>query len=406
MPQFAYEARDGEGHLTGGLISAATLEEAGNLLSQRELFVIRLGRDRFSDSHATPASQQERGGASRADVAWCMSQLAIMVETGIPLSDALEYLARQASQPRVKMMLEQISKSVNEGRSLSEAVAMYPKAFPKSLTAMIRASEMSGTLTQILQRSSAYLMEELRVRKQVRGALMYPLFMFLTCIAVTVFLLAVILPRFADIFATRGALLPWPTRMLMAASDSLVLGWYYWVGGTLGSVLLVYIWSRTAVGRRTIDYLVLNTPILASIFNPLYQSRSFRTMAVLLGAGVSLVDAVKILQDVVPNSYYRDLWVSVDKEIQHGERLGGPLLESELIPEHVAHMVDTGDRSGKLGLVFSRLSEFIEEQYNQAVRAATQFIEPCMILFMGALIGFVAASLMLPLFQAGQVVAQ
>lgn len=405
MQKFAYEARDDEGQLTGGLITADSLEQAGELLSQRNLFVVRLGADHASTAGTTDQPEAHRGAASRAQVAWCMSQLSIMVETGIRLSDALEYLARTASEPRLKALLQQVSQHVHEGRALSDAMAQFPHAFPSSLTAMIRASEMSGTMTHVLQRSAAYLMNELQVIKRIRGAMMYPVFMFLICVSVTVFLLTVILPRFAEIFASRGATLPLPTRMLMGLSESLIAGWYVWLGGSVLIVVGGWMWFRTPLGRRQRDYLVLNLPVLSTVFNTLYQSRSFRTLSVLLNAGVSLLDAIKIVQEVVPNVYYRDLWREVDSHIQHGERLAGPLLNSERIPEPVAHMIDTGDRAGRLGLVFSRLADFIEQEYDQAIRSATQFIEPCMILCMGSIIGFVAASLMLPMFQASQVIA-
>ncbi len=413
MPRFAYEARDDEGRLTGGLISADSLEQAGQLLSDRNLFVVRLGVDARSEgavgggeAGAGTGGSGWRGGASRAQVAWWMSQLSVMVETGIHLSEALDCLARQATDPGFRQLLEDISQNVQEGRSLSDAMAMHPRAFPSSLTALIRASEMSGTMTLVLHRCSLYLMSELAVLKRVRSAIIYPVFMFITCLAVTVFVLTVILPQFADIFAARGATLPLPTRILMDLSQSLLTQWYLWAGGALGLVAAVMLWGRTPLGRRQRDYLAITLPVFSTVCNSLYQSRMFRTMAVLLQSGVSVMDAMQIVREVVSNSYYRDLWAQVDASIRNGERMSGPLLESDLIPEPVAQMIDAGDRSGKLGFVFSRLAEIIEEEYNQAVKTATQFIEPCMILFMGGVIGFVAAALMLPLFQASHVIAQ
>jgi type IV pilus assembly protein PilC len=151
--------------------------------------------------------------------------------------------------------------------------------------------------------------------------------------------------------------------------------------------------------------MLIRLPVLRTIFNPLYQSRTFRTFSVLLDTGVPLVDALAIVRDVSPNVYYQKLWMEVDENIRHGESLAGPLLHSDLIPESIAQMIDNGDRSGKLSLVFTRLADFVEEEYNQALRTTTQMIEPLMILLMGSVIGFIAASLMLPLFQAGKVMS-
>ena len=401
MQTFAYEARKEDGQLTTGLIAAEGPEQAGQQLSERNLFVVRMA----VEGHRA-ARSEARGHATRAQVAWHMAQLSIMVKTGVRLVDALDCLARQAREPRLKALLEQVSQTVQEGHALSDAMAMYPRSFPGSLIAMIRASEMSGTMSLVLHQSSIYLLNELHVLKRIRSAVMYPLFMLGACVVVTVFLLTVILPRFAHIFASRGAILPLPTRMLMALSESLVGEWHLWVCG-IGALLTgLLAWWRTNGGRKQRDFLVISTPVLSGVFNLLYQSRAFRTLAVLLDAGVPLVDTMKVVKDVVANVYYRELWRQVDEHIHRGERMSGPLLASRLIPEPVAQMIDSGDRSGKLSFVFSNLADFIEEEYNQAVKTATQFIEPCMILVMGSIIGFVAASLMLPLFQASMVIAR
>lgn len=401
MTTFTYEARDQQGQLLKGSISASSIDDAGRQLGQRNLFVVKV------KEHSRGLSPVSRTGkATRAQVAWQMSQLSIMVETGIPLSEALDCLARQASEPRLQALLQEVSTSVQEGASLSQAMAMHPQAYSPSLVALIRASEVSGTMGMVLHRAAGYLMNEMQAIKRLRGALMYPAFMFAVCLAVTVFLLVVILPRFEMVFATRGALLPLPTRVLMGASANFTAYWYWWL---LGSVLVVaglWQWPRTSWGRIQRDGLLISLPVLSRIFNALYQSRTFRTFSVLLHAGVPLVETMGIIRDVTPNVYYQRLWMQVDEHIRHGESLGGPLLESALIPESIAQMIDNGDRSGKLGLVFTRLATFVEEEYEQALRGATQMIEPVMILFMGGVIGFIAASLMLPLFQAGQVMSQ
>lgn len=401
MQNFAYEARNEDGQLISGMIPAENLERAGQLLSERNLFVVRVAVDR---NHARRAAG--RGRATRIQIAWCMSQLSVMVETGITLSEALSCLARQASDPRFKKLLEQVSKSVQEGRSFSEALEMYPKSIPPTLTALIRASEMSGSLGKMLRRSSAYLLNDIKALKQARGAVIYPVFTFVLCLAVTVFLLTVILPRFANIFASRHALLPVPTRVLMAMSGNLISYWYLWLTGAVAVIAAGVLWLRTSLGRRQRDSFVLSLPLLSGVFHALYQSRMFRTMAILIEAGVPLVDVIKFTQDVVGNASYRNLWAQVGEQIRRGERMSGPLLASTLIPEPITQMIDSGERSGKLGLVFTRLSEFIEEEYNQAIKNAMQLIEPSMILFVGVIVGFVASALMLPLFQISRVVAK
>lgn len=402
MSTFSYEARNEHGELTAGMITADSLEQAGYLLSQRNLFVVRMAGDRERGSRQASSA---RARATTAQLAWCMSQLAIMVQTRIRLVDALDCLARQASAPRLKSLLEEISRAVQGGRALSEAMEMFPSSFPTSLIALIRASEMSGTMGEVLHRSATYLRNDLQVLRRVRAAIMYPAFMFTICMAVTVFLLVVVLPMFAQIFATRSAVLPLPTRVLMTVSHHLIDYWYLWISGLTTTIMAALVWIRTPWGRRQCDYLVISLPLLGGVFAALYQSRMFRAMTVLLNSGVPLVDSMRVIRNVVPNVYYRELWQQVDEHIQRGERMAGPLLDSDLIAEPIAQMIDSGDRSGKLGTVFSHLADFLEEEYDRAIKTTTQFIEPCMILLMGTIIAFIAASLMLPLFRAGRVIA-
>ncbi len=404
MPTFAFEARDEAGTLTAGSIVAENMEDAGELLSQRHLFVVRMGAHE-QDASATHSTPSEVARVGRSDVAWQFSQLAIMMRTGIRLSDALECLSRHTSKPALRRLNEEVCRLVSEGRPFSDALSMFPRSYPPSLVALIRASELSGTMSVVLDRAAAYLRSELRTLRRVRAALLYPAFMMLACVGVTVFLLMVILPRFAAVFAARGATLPLPTRMLMAASEALVHSWHLWLGGAAALVLAITWWLRTEQGMRTRDHVMVFAPLVSRLFNPLYQGRAFRTLAVLLQAGVPLMDTMRVVRGVVSNTYYQDLWSSVESNLQRGGSVAAPMFESPVIPEPVALMVECGDRSARLGFVFDQLAEAVEDEYEQVIKAATQFIEPAMIMVMGSIVGFVAASVMLPLFRSSMLFA-
>lgn len=398
--RFAYEARNSDGELTAGLLTADSLEDAGEQLRTQNLFIVRIAVDEDRQPDVTA-----KASATRAQIAWNLSQLAVMVETGIGLGESLDILARQASTPQLKSLLQNISESVREGMPLSDAMARHPKAFPSSLIAMVRASEMSGTLSSVLRKSAGYLVNDLKVIKRIKTALLYPAFMLVLCVTITVFLLTVILPRFAEIFSARDALLPLPTRILLGLSNSITTYWHIWIITACIAALLTSMGIRSKLGAAFGDWLTIRVPVISNLFNKLYQSRMFRAMAMLLDSGVPLVDAVAVVQDVVPNRHYRALWAKVDEQIRHGEPFSKPFLSSDLMNESVAQMIAGGDRAGRMGFVFNSLADFIETEYDQAVRAATQFIEPVMILIMGGLIGFIAAAMMIPLFQASQVIA-
>jgi type II secretory pathway component PulF len=399
MPRFKYEARDEGGGVVAGAVIARDREEAGKLLEQRNLFVTRLQTPR------TLTLAKARPGASKDEVAWTLWQMATMVDAGMGLSESLDCLARQATKPRLRALLTDVSSGVRDGQALSVAMERHPRVFPASLIAMTRASELSGTLGRILRQASAYLLKDAQVLARIRAAVAYPVFMLLMCGVVLLILLTFVLPRFAEVFARHGKALPLPTRMLMGLSDSLIHGWPYLITAVVVISVAGWWWGRTASGRRRLDLLWISCPGLRQVFNALHQSRAFRTLAVLLETHVPLTDALGVIREVVPNVWYQELWGEMREQVRVGEPLAPALQSSPFIEEAVAQMVSVGDKTGKLDAAFSHLSEYMEERFNRSIGAATQMIEPLMILIMGGLVGFVAVSLLLPLFQAARVLS-
>jgi type IV pilus assembly protein PilC len=408
MPQFAYEARTEDGQLVGGIITAADIEEAGAKLSASNHFVVKLGlagpvepQDRARDVAST-----SRLKAKRRSVMWFISQLAIMIETGIAIGEALDVLARQASDPIMGEVLVGVSTRVQEGRPLSDALDHYPRTFPPIVTATIRASEASGTLSLVLARTAQYMVKDEHTVRRLRGSLMYPLFMFVMCFAVTLFLLVVILPRFAEIYSNRGALLPAPTRFLLMSSGFVM---QYGSHMFLAACAIAFAAAkaiRTPWGRDLRDSAQLHLPLLGAVFNKFYQGRSFRTMGMLIEAGVPLSEVLELARSMSANTRYQKLWAAVHDGVTTGEHVATRMANFKFMPESIIHMIDCGDRAGRLSTVLQRLSEFIEEEYDQAMKTLCQFVEPLMIVLMGSIIGFVAISLLLPMFGAGNIMAQ
>ena len=406
MSQFTYEARDEQGERITGVIHAEDQADASRLLSGRGQFVTKLSpADAMARNRRKTGESDGGRGVSRKDTMWFMSQLSIMIESGIPLSEALDCLSRQNLNEPALNMIAGISQTVQEGRTLSSAMAEYPRAFSATVIALVRASEASGTLSMILSRISDYLVQQDQIRSRVRGALMYPVMMFGLCLTVTVFLLTVILPRFADIFQSRGAALPAPTQWLMTLGHVISAYWIFWMPGLVILIAGCIIALRTAAGKSAFDQLILNLPVVGQIVRGMQQSQACNTLGTLLRAGVPLLDTLAMVRQSSANVHYQNLWTDVIKAVRGGDRLASPMFESPLIPEPVAQMIDSGDRSGKLGQVLSRLGEVLEEQHRQAIKNATQLLEPAMIIIMGAIIGFIAIALLLPLFSAGRVMA-
>jgi len=401
--QFQYEARNDAGGLEQGVIAASSADQAGDLLRKQGLFVVRLNASKGAGRASRLTASA--GRATKAQIAWEMWQLASLVEAGIGLSEALDCLARQASSPRLQILLEDIAKQVREGRPLSDALQTHRESFPDSLIAMIRASELSGALTTALRQCSDYLNKDMKIERKLKSALAYPLFMGVMCAVVATFLITWVLPKFAAVFAARGAALPLPTRALLGLSDLILGHWPVWAGAlavvTAGTVVFLKIES----GRRLVHRYLITAPLIAPVMNALYQSRSFRTLAMLINAQAPLIESIQIVGAIVPNENYRELWSEIEEQARVGERFAVPLFESEFIDESVAQMIDNGDKAGTLGAAFGSVAGFMEERYERSIAMATQFIEPVMILCMGGIIAFVALAMMLPLFGAARVMA-
>jgi type IV pilus assembly protein PilC len=247
--------------------------------------------------------------------------------------------------------------------------------------------------------------KEARIVRQVRGAMMYPMVMLTTAIGVTVFLLIFVLPRFATIYQSRGSALPLPTQILMSASEAVTGYWPLWVAGVVALVVGLIVALNTEGGKRGFDWLKLNVPVLRNMFRNLYVARASRTLGTMIGAGVSMLEAVAIVRGVTNNSYYRDLWDEVDEALQQGMQLSDPLLKSDLMPRSVTQMIRSGEHAGRLGHVLEKVAEFTELEFDESVKTTTQMIEPIMIGTMGGLVGFVAIALLLPIFSIGNVVS-
>lgn len=407
MALFSYQARDGRGELASGTVNALTLEEASRILRGEGKFIVQLAPASSRDAAraSEPSVHKRARHVKRQDVINFANQISVMVQTGVPLSESLECAVDQATSPHFKAVLADVAAQVTAGGEFSAAMRRYPTVFPPIMTSLVRASEVSGTMGTMLERIAGYMTKEQQTVRQVKGAMMYPLFMMCMAVGVTIFLLAFVLPKFAAIYSNRGAALPAPTRLLLATSNGLVNFWYIWIAlaVVLGVGLVVFM--KTEFGRRAMDWLKLHLPIFKHLFTQLYVSRACRTMGTMVTAGVSMLDMVAIVKQVTENAYYEDLWDQVDEELRRGKQLSDPLFTSELIPRSVTTMILSGEKSGRLGHVLAKVAEFTEVEFERAVKTSTQFIEPLMIGVMGAIIGFVAISLLLPIFSIGTVVA-
>ena len=415
MPEFAYKARNAAGELNAGTLAAETLAAASGQLRADGWFIVKLeeatarrsARQRHdADPGQTAAPFSRRGGRiTRTQIISFAHQLAVMVDTGVPISEALRCIAEQADTDEMRRVVEHVAEQVEAGGELSRALAQHEKVFPPIMVSLVRASELSGTMGRMLERISQYLGKEHQTYKKVKGALTYPAVMLAMVLLVTIGLLVWVLPRFATIFAAKGATLPLPTRLLMAVSDSLMGYWYLWIAGLVAGVVSLMLTRRTKTGRYVLDRLKLSAPVFGPLFSQLYVTRATRTMGTMIDAGVPVLDMIGIVRDVTRNKVFEELWDQVSEQLQQGAQLSAALFDSPLIPRSVAQMIYAGEKSGRLGPTMNKIAHFTEEEFDEQIKTTTNLIEPAMVALMGGIVGFVAIALLLPIFSVSSVVS-
>ncbi len=338
------------------------------------------------------------------------TQLSVMLDSGVVLSDALDAIAEQAEHGTFKMIIMDVAQKVKSGDNFSKALTWYPKVFNTMFISMVKASEASGRMAEMLNVLSGYLSFESETRKRIKGALTYPFIMALMAVAATGTLMFFVLPRFMGIYESRGAALPKLTQVLVGFSK--ILGNFQIMTGVVTVAIFVsiglYYWAATLSGRRVIDFIKIRTPVLGTMFVDTVVTRSMRIMATMVNTGVNLLESIEVMQGSCQNYYFQRLWVSVDEKIRAGYQLSESILispDSELIAPGIIQMLRAGEKSGKLGEVCDKVSVFYEKKLEASIRSVMALIEPLMITIMGTIIGTIAIALLLPVFRISSVIA-
>ena len=403
MPSYRYESRTNDGKVTSGIINAATLAAASQQLRDRGEYILSL-------SNAQETAAKKKGGFDLSfgpgakDVQSFTSQLAVMIRAGISIRAAIEGIAEQATNAKFKKQLDQMRRDIEGGKQFSDALARYPKVFSPLYVNMVKASEMSGGFSKMLDRIATYLVQQIETMSMVRGAMIYPGIIGVMAVSTTVFLLTFVLPRFMVIFKGKEQVLPAPTKALLWMSNFMVNYWYICIAILIAVVWSIWMILRTSWGRVWFDKIKLKVPVFKKLFRALYISRSLHTMGQLINAGVPMLDTLSITADVSGNTMYKRLWRSVYGAVKQGKKISAPLQANTLLPRAVVQMISAGEESGKLGEVLDEVSEFYARELKSVIKSCTAMIEPIMIVAMGGIVGFIAMSIILPIFKLSQIV--
>jgi len=338
------------------------------------------------------------------------NQLSVMLDSGVVLSDALEAIAEQAAAGPFKTIITDVADNITSGDSFSTALNKYPKVFGTMFISMVRASEASGRMSEMLDVLSGYLTADEHTKKQVKGAMIYPVIMLLMSVAATGSLMFFVLPKFAKIYDAKGAALPKLTMALVKFSS--ILGDMEIMTAVLTALIAIgvglHYWRQTITGQKALDWIKVNTPVFGDMFIDMVLTRSMRIMATMVNTGVSLLDAIEVMKQSSNNYYFDRLWAATDMKIRDGYQLSDSIQNapySELVAPGIIQMLRAGEKSGQLGQVCDKVSLFYEKKLETSIKSATSMIEPIMIIIMGAIIGTIAIALLLPVFRISSVMA-
>ena len=404
MPSYRYEIRESSGAVTQGVLSAANLGAASQELRSRGGYILALAPTDGSDRRRKSLNLEFSFGPSQKDVQGFTSQLAVMIRAGISLRAAVEGISDQIINPKFKVMLSQMKKDLESGKQFSDALMRYPKVFSPLYVNMVKASELSGGFSKMLDRIAVYLTQQIETRSMVVGAMIYPGIIGTMAIGTTVFLLTFVLPRFMTIFKGKEAALPGPTKLLLAISNFMTNYWYVLIFAVIAGIWGFVMMIRTEWGSLWFDKVKLTVPLFKKMFRALYINRSLHTMGQLINAGVPMLDTLSITAEISGNSLYRRMWRAVYSAVKQGKKISAPLNKSPLLPRSVVQMIGAGEESGKLGEVLDEVAEYYSKELRQVIKGVTAMIEPLMIVLMGSIVGFIAMSIILPIFKLSQLV--
>ena len=397
MPNFAFTGRTRSGEVISGERIADTMDALVASLRREQVLVTKVTPVK-GKGDAAPKKGKLGKGVTPKSLAIFTRQFSVMIDAGLPLVQCLDILGNQEEDSNFSASILQTRTDVEGGQSLADAMRKHPRTFDPLFTNMIAAGEAGGILDTILKRLATYIEKAVKLKSQVKSAMIYPVAVIVIATLVVAVILWKVIPTFAALFAGLGADLPLPTRIVISMSNGLVrYGWILIVGlGVLGYAIKQY--YATAGGRRMIDRGVLKAPILGVIMQKISVARFCRTLATLISSGVPILDGLDITARTSGNAIVEDAILETRRSIVQGQTIAAPLKDTAVFPPMVVQMIAVGEATGALDTMLSKIADFYEEEVDTAVAGLLTLLEPIMIAFLGIVVGGIVVAMYLPIF--------
>ena len=393
--RFRYAARDGSGKMIRGTVDAVDAKSAAGVLKERKMLPISLDQDSKSINLANFTVKW--GRISVSDMANFTRQLSTMITAGLPLTDSLSLL-RMQSGPALSPVVSAILLDVQSGVSLSEAMGKHPQAFSKVFVSLVKAGEAAGVVETILNRLADNLEKSREFKAKVISAMIYPVIVLFGMVGVMMVMMIVVVPKLTEVYKQFNADLPIATKTVIAISDFMVHYWFLAGLGLVGLIVGAIAYLKTPMGRRWWDELVYKIPIVGPLSRQVMMTELTRTLALLVGAGVSVVEALNIVADALGNVIIESEIKLIAKRVEKGFPISISFSESGHFPPIAGQMIAVGEETGKLDDVLTKLSSYFESESEQKVKGLTAAIEPLIIILLGIGVGFLIFAIILPIY--------
>lgn len=396
MPTYVWSGKNKKGRVIKGEIEAADERIARVQIKRRNIEVTKL-KKKPKDLFENVSFMQPK--ITKKDIVVFTRQFSTMIDAGLPIVQGLTILAEQAENKSFKKVLKQITKDVEGGATLADALKNHPKLFDSLFIGLVAAGEAGGILDTILQRLATYIEKSEKLKSQVKGALVYPAVVVSIAIIVIAVIMIFVIPVFQDLFASVGKALPLPTQIVVNMSNFTKGNIHYMLGGLFVFVWLFRRYYRTKSGKKKIDQLMLKIPIFGEIIKKVAVARFTRTLGTMVSSGVPILDALDITAKTAGNSVVEEIIIDAKKSIAEGQTIAEPLSENEVFPGMVAQMIAVGEATGALDAMLAKIADFYDDEVDAAVTAMTSMLEPLLMLFLGGSIGGLVIAMYLPIFQ-------
>jgi len=398
MPSFAYSGRTRGGQTVSGERAADSMDAAVAALRREQILVTRITPAKAKAAAAAKKTGRTDKTVSPKNLAVFVRQFSVMIDAGLPLVQCLDILGSQEEDKNFAAVILQTRTDVESGASLADAMRKHPKTFDPLFTNMIAAGEAGGILDTILKRLATYIEKAVKLKGQVKSAMVYPVAIVVIAAVVVTVILWKVIPTFAAMFSGLGAQLPLPTRIVIGMSNGIVrYGLFVIIG--IGAVLFgLRQYYQTDAGRHQIDAIVLKLPILGLLMRKIAVARFCRTLATLISSGVPILDGLEITAKTSGNAIVEDAIMVTRKSIERGETIAVPLKETGVFPAMVTQMIGVGEATGALDTMLSKIADFYEEEVDTAVAGLLTLLEPIMIAVLGAVVGGIVVAMYMPIF--------